>query len=123
MRGVFLLCLAWWAGCGQPGDADLPAGREGEIAQGRQLFIANGCYLCHGEEGHGDGQLARTLTPRPRDFRELSAYKRGPELEQLEETIQKGLGTGQGIMPAYPHLSAEERRRLALFIQSIQSQP
>lgn len=125
-RALVFLCLALLSGCDQQGDqaaAGQQSDLEAQIAQGRKLFISNGCYLCHGEDGRGDGQLGRSLNPRPRDFAELSAYKRGPGLEQLEETIQKGIGTGQGIMPAYPHIPPADRRRIALFIQSLQSKP
>ncbi|MBI2504524.1 MAG: cytochrome c [Candidatus Latescibacteria bacterium] len=114
-----LLLLVLSAGCGkEPGQGE--ADQDDPVAQGRKLFMANGCNLCHGPEGRGDGPVARSLSPKPRDFADLSAYKRGPGLEQLEETIQKGLHTGQGIMPAFPNIPSEDRRRLALFIQSLQ---
>lgn len=32
------------------------------------------CSACHGEEGHGDGPLARSMLPKPRDFTR-GAYK------------------------------------------------
>jgi high-affinity iron transporter len=85
------------------------------------LYLANGCNVCHGDQGRGDGPVARNLSPKPRDFADLSAYRRGPELAQIEETIEQGLHTGQGVMPAFPHINPEDRRRLALFVQSLQS--
>ena len=66
--------------------------------------------------------MARNLSPKPRDFADLAGYKRGPGLTEIEETIEKGLNTGQGIMPAFPNVKPEDRRRLALFVQSLQPQ-
>ena len=78
--------------------------------------------MCHGNDGRGDGPVARNLSPKPRDFADLAGYKRGPGLTEIEETIEKGLNTGQGIMPAFPNVKPEDRRRLALFVQSLQPQ-
>ena len=116
---VGLLLLGLGAGCGEETQGD--ATQDNPVAQGRKLFMANGCNLCHGPEGRGDGPVARSLNPKPRNFADLSAYKRGPGLEQIEETIQHGLNTGQGIMPAFPNIASEDRHRLALFIQSLQT--
>ncbi|MSR82986.1 MAG: cytochrome c [Candidatus Latescibacteria bacterium] len=117
IAGLLLLGLS--AGCGNDNQGETD--QDSPVAQGRKLFMANGCNVCHGPEGQGDGPVARSLNPKPRDFAELSAYKRGPGLEQLEETIEKGLTTGQGIMPAFPNIAPEDRHRVALFIQSLQS--
>lgn len=112
--GLLLLALAF--GCGKGAEQD----EADPVAQGRKLFIANGCNVCHGNEGRGDGPVALNLKPRPRDFADLPGYKRGPGLAEIEETIEKGLNTGQGIMPAFPNINAEDRRRVALFVQSLQ---
>lgn len=110
--GLVLLGLS--AGCGKEGQGD--ADQENSVAQGRKIFMDNGCNVCHGPEGRGDGPVARNLSPKPRNFSDLAAYKRGPGLAQIEETIEKGLNTGQGItMPAFP-IAPEDRHHLALFI-------
>ena len=119
IRLTAVLLLSLIAGCGKDkqGDAD----QDNPVAQGRKVFMANGCNVCHGPEGRGDGPVARSLSPKPRNFSDLAAYKRGPGLEQIEETIEKGLNLGQGIMPAFPNISPEDRHHLALFIQSLQT--
>lgn len=37
------------------------------LADGRTLFAAN-CAACHGPQGRGDGPMATSLTPPPRDL-------------------------------------------------------
>ena len=113
-----LLLLGLGAGCGKQSQGD--AGQDDPVAQGRKVFMDNGCNVCHGPEGRGDGPVARNLTPKPRNFSELAAYKRGPGLEEIEETIENGLNMGQGVMPAFPNINPEDRHYLALFIQSLQ---
>lgn len=111
-----LLLAGATVGCG--GDA----GPEADpIARGRAVYIANGCNVCHGNEGHGDGPVARSLSPKPRNFADRAAYKRGPGLGEIEQTISEGLSVGQGVMPAFPNIGEADRRDLALFIQSLQA--
>jgi mono/diheme cytochrome c family protein len=45
------------------------------VSAGRVLYEENGCATCHGPAGHGDGRIAVTLNPRPRDFRDAAAFK------------------------------------------------
>ncbi len=98
------------AGCA--GESD-----DGAVAQGKALFTRNGCAVCHGPDGRGDGQIAATLKPPPRDFRDPGAYKNGHSKAAIARTIQKGMpGTS---MPGYAHLSAEEREQIAAYIRSL----
>ena len=98
------------AGCA--GESD-----DGAVAQGKALFTRNGCAVCHGPDGRGDGQIAATLQPPPRDFRDPAAYKNGHSEVAIARTIQKGMpGTS---MPGYGHLSAEEREQIAAYIRSL----
>ena len=100
------------AGCAGEGED-----AKGEIAQGKALFTRNGCAVCHGPDGRGDGQIAATLQPPPRDFRDPAAYKNGHSKAAIARTIQKGMpGTS---MPGYGHLSAEEREQIAAYIRSL----
>ena len=98
------------AGCAGEGD-------EGAVAQGKALFTRNGCAVCHGPDGRGDGQIAATLEPPPRDFRDPAAFKNGHSKAAIARTIEKGMpGTS---MPGYRHLSAEEREQIAAYIRSL----
>ena len=93
--------------------------RTAEIVQGRRLYKQNGCYVCHGDKGKGDGKIAHTLDPRPRDLADAETYKRGADLEQIMATIEKGIGVKKVVMPGYPHLSLADRRRIARYVRSL----
>ena len=88
--GVFL-CLI--AGCGEDsGEGDdgsraKSVGKAELIEKGRELFERNGCPICHGEEGKGNGKIANTLRPPPRNFGDLAAYKQGAGVEEMVKTF------------------------------------
>ena len=90
------------------------------IAKGAELFRRNGCIVCHGVTGKGDGSIAHTLKKMPRNLHDSTSYQRGPSIAQIEETIRQGIGTGVGSMVGYPHIKPENRRRIAQFIHSLQ---
>ena len=106
-------------GCGVGGENDKNKAND-ESASGKALFIRNGCAVCHGNAGRGDGPVASSLKPPPRDFRDRASYKKGRGVEAISETIK--LGVAKSAMPAYPHIVPADRRLLALFIESLQSE-
>lgn len=104
--------------------APLPTAREG-----RTLYAENGCASCHGATGRGDGPVSATLDPRPRDFRDAAAFKKGFDVTAIAATVGNGLlvevpvsdGRGGGThhrqgMPKFEHLSDVERQSLALYV-------
>jgi copper(I)-binding protein len=98
---------------------DQTAVRAAEIEQGQALYAANGCGTCHGATGSGDGPVARTLSPPPRDFRDASAFKNGADPTSVANTIATGLTRDGGQMQSYFHLSGRERFLLARFVISL----
>jgi mono/diheme cytochrome c family protein len=50
---------------------------DGDAAKGKQLFVNNGCYQCHGREGQGGAAGAR-IAPRPVPLKVMIAYVRHP---------------------------------------------
>jgi len=96
---------------------------EKEIALGGKLFKRNGCAVCHGQEGRGDGHLARSLNPRPRDFRELPTYQQGNTQSEIAATLKNGISLRSSAMPAYPHLSDVDASAIGAFVVFLQSQP
>lgn len=98
--------------------ARIPRGEVPSVALGRDLYRANGCAACHGLEGRGDGPVAATLTPRPRDLASPDSYRVGHDAETIARTLAVGL-PGAGSMPLFSHLSNHERRAMALFIRSL----
>lgn len=112
-----LLCMSLGAGCGESGPPAFTSGRtllrvgEGPVEvpaetlnQGRGLFNRN-CASCHGYEGRGDGNAARNLAVKPRDFTaaEFLYGSAGagqlPRDGDLKSTIRNGV-TARG-MPAW----------------------
>ncbi len=94
--------------------------QEERLRQGAQLFHAQGCILCHGREGHGDGERSQGLNPRPRDFRDRSAYIQGTAASDIAATLSTGIRIRSAQMPAFSHLSEGERLALGEFVVSLQ---
>lgn len=110
-----LLLASLAAGCeGQSSQA-----AAGEIERGKALYAANGCGTCHGLTGRGDGPVARTLSPPPRDFRDAAAFKNGTDHTSVANTIATGLTRDGGQMQSYFHLSSQERHLLARYVISL----
>ena len=101
-------------GCGSPPPT---------AAVGRELYASNGCASCHGANGHGDGPVAKTLVPPPRDFRDASAFKNGTDVAAIAATLASGLSRDGGSMPQFKHLTRDERASLALYVISLRTFP
>lgn len=102
--------------------ARIPPGEVPTVELGRDLYRANGCAACHGSDGRGDGPIAATLIPRPRDLADPESYRMGTEVDVIARTLAAGLPAA-GSMPLYAHLSNHERHAMALFIRSLHSPP
>ena len=113
--GAILLASLFGASCGP----DQTRVRALEIGQGKALYAANGCGTCHGVAGRGDGPVAKTLSPPPRDFRDAAAFKNGTDPTSVANTIATGLTRDGGQMQSYFHLSDRERFLLARFVISL----
>jgi len=88
------------------------------IAAGRDVYLSNGCAGCHGPDGHGDGPIASSLMPPPRDFRSNSPFRNGSTVSDIAQTLATGIPNG-GQMPLFAHLADAERRALALYVLSL----
>lgn len=118
-----------WAGlvlsCGEdPDEAGGPDNRSAArdrdaVLRGRQLYERHGCAQCHGPEGRADGPLAESLRPPPRDLQDPGQYRRGHEVDQIEESIRKGVRSGGRKMPAYGHLTEDDLRSMAVYVHSL----
>jgi mono/diheme cytochrome c family protein len=54
--------------------ADKPA----NVARGKQLYIATGCYQCHGTRGEGGGNAGPRVAPGPMPYEGLLIQLRKP---------------------------------------------
>ena len=54
-------------------------GDASEVERGRQLYMSNGCYACHGTVGQGgERSAAPRLAPEPYPYEAFSAFVRHP---------------------------------------------
>lgn len=63
--GFSLACAAW-------------AGSPGEAANGKKLFMRDGCYACHGTQGAGGGIAGPQLAPNLPPFEAVLMQLRDP---------------------------------------------
>lgn len=81
-----------------------PEATAQSIAEGKSIYMINGCWTCHGSAGKGAGEAASSLKDvwgreiRPVDFT-LGKYKGGSDNRSIFRTINTGL-TGTP-MPSY----------------------
>ena len=64
------------------------AAPTGDAKNGRKLFVADGCYQCHGYEGQGATPTGPRLGPRPIAFAQFSKYVRNPTGQMPPYTIK-----------------------------------
>jgi mono/diheme cytochrome c family protein len=109
-RWAILCALAFWAlvGCKSKSAADTKFPQEevdrknpiestpASIAEGKRLFGATDCALCHGKDGNGKGVLAKDISMNLHDWRrpESLAHFTDGELSYL-------IVKGKGRMPPY----------------------
>lgn len=75
------------------------------IDNGRRLYFAGGCAVCHGESGAGNGRAAAWLSPGPGNFQDPELMKEAQPY-QFFNIIQLGvIGTG---MPSYRDAFSEQ---------------
>ena len=107
-------------GCGDSEETERSA-REEAVVRGKALYERYGCAVCHGAEGRGDGPVARSMKPPPRDFRDATAFENGRSLGAISETIRVGVMNKGVGMPGYPHIPEEERRAIGAYVASLAS--
>ena len=96
----------------RPNTASLAAfsGDAQAARQGRQLFIRNNCYSCHG------GLAGGAMGPSLRD----TTWLYGGTEQAIVATLQQGRPAG---MPSYSKLlSEQEMRQIATYIKSLRTQ-
>ena len=77
MLAVMSVCGSPAAMSGQAQAAGGPAD-EGNAARGRELFISNGCFACHGYNGQGGSNYGPRLAPNPLPWQAIAVFIRNP---------------------------------------------
>lgn len=123
-RFFFILVIVFLSGCGGSGsDKATGSKKSALIEKGRELYLGNGCAVCHGKEGLGNGLSAERYYPRPANLTDPSAYTLGASVTAIQQTVKKGIKKENNTMPAYEHLTNSELYAIAVFLESIQVKP
>ncbi|MBI4042132.1 MAG: cytochrome c [Deltaproteobacteria bacterium] len=91
------------------------------LGKGKELY-KNYCARCHGLHGKGDGENAKYMVTRPRDFTtgiykfRTTSSSSVPSDEDLFRTITTGFS--EYGMPSFRHLKGAERWALVYFIKT-----
>lgn len=85
------------------------------VTRGRDLFHRE-CEQCHGKAGHGDGQKASQLTPRPADLASARVQS------QPDGALFWKMSEGRGMMPKAP-LDEKEKWAVIDFIRTLAARP
>ncbi|MDH3257804.1 MAG: cytochrome c [Nitrospinota bacterium] len=81
---------------------------------GKLVYENNGCAVCHGSQGKGDGPLAGGLDPKPRDFTDLNVMSRISDMS-MYHAIKSGIT--DSAMPAW-NLPDEQIFDLIVYIKT-----
>jgi len=84
----------------------LASAPAGDAAEGKALFVRNGCFQCHNYEGHG-GAAGVRLAPNPIPFRGFLAYVRAPRGEMPPYTPK--VMSDQELADVYAFLQSKPR--------------
>lgn len=89
------------------------------IAMGKALYGGKGnCFVCHGQEGRGDGEGGSMLNPPPRDFSDPTFQHLRTDGE-IFWTMKYGI-PATGMFSYIPrHLSEEEGWRVVHYIRAL----
>jgi high-affinity iron transporter len=83
------------------------------LASGWAVY-AKTCLACHGETGEGNGPVAFSLKPPPRNFK-VDPFKAGDELAQVFNTVTNGLP--HTAMTGYSQVAEADRWALAYTVR------
>jgi mono/diheme cytochrome c family protein len=111
--------------CGTPSAPKLLGGSEASrrrLGLGAEVYARN-CRQCHGVSGGGDGPSAKSMLPRPRNYRRgifkftSTEYGAKPLREDLVRTVRRGIaGTS---MPSFHLLPPQELEAVVDYVLAL----
>lgn len=112
-------------GVADPGQRGRRAAPEEIVARGRELYNRR-CAACHGTQGHGDGEAAYLLYPKPRNFargqfRFVSTWDGVPTDDDLYRVVSRGIPGS--AMPSWAHLPETDLWALVELAKSLAGEP
>ena len=90
------------------------------LEHGKQLYLGNGCGVCHGRSGKGDGPSSKNSVPSPTNFQDPLAFPTESSVDDIELTVKEGTIHQGGAMPAFDHLTEQELHDITVFLKSLQ---
>lgn len=114
---LIVLCCVICACEARPKDEN---SRLKQISQGRELYLANGCAVCHGASGDGKGAVARSSKITPTNFHDPETYRHGTDGVSIQTIIRNGVKDETSIMPSFRHLNQVELEALSQYLLSLQ---
>ncbi len=102
---------------------DPPSSSEETIARGRDVYLENQCFDCHGQQGRGDGPSAPTLEDQwdnhihAADLTKRWTFIGGPTRRDIYRTFTTGLDGSP--MPSYTIDPIEDRWALVDYVYSL----
>jgi hypothetical protein len=81
------------------------AGGGGNADEEAASIFQQTCSMCHGLSGKGDGQMAQSLNPKPRDYTD-AAWQASVTDEQIKTIIMEG-GQAVGKSASMPAQKAQ----------------
>ncbi len=71
-------------------------------------LFSSSCALCHGVSGHGDGQMAANLDPKPRNYSDAAWQATVTDDDLKKIILEGGAAVGKSkMMPGQPSLAKE----------------
>jgi mono/diheme cytochrome c family protein len=93
-----------------------------QVLLGKELYLANGCAVCHGVLGDGKGVNAVQFTIKPTNFTDSKAYRHGTDTISMQNSIKYGIKEDDSVMPAFKHLTDQELEQISQYLKSLQKQ-
>jgi len=90
------------------------AAPQGSVENGKKLFVADGCYQCHGYEAQGSSATGPRLGPRPIAFAAFSRYVRQPTGQMPPYTAKVVPDTDLANIYAYVQSRPEPAKEIPL---------
>lgn len=94
-------------------DVILTPPSDPEAQRAAELYVAQGCPTCHGENGDADTDAARALDPRPANFLDP---ERVADVSPYRAFYAISFGVRGTGMTAYDRLGAQDRWSLAFYV-------
>jgi mono/diheme cytochrome c family protein len=120
-RSVPVEGAAFVPGAGSPVNP-VPSSPD-SLARGQSFYAIN-CALCHGNQGKGDGPIAKDLIRKPSDLTgvNVAPLSDGEIFQVITSGVQPPAGTKGGMPALRENLTVNDRWDVVNYVRSLQGQ-